>query len=354
MKRNILIQASDFLSSGEQIVLATIIKRTGSAPRAIGSKCIIREDGAVVGTIGGGYLEHAVSERAKTIFKKDKSEIYQIRLTGNDIAKTDMICGGAVDVYLEPLSPENRTTEDLFTSLKKLIESGGKGILLTLVCEDASALDTQTRMLMAKGDSTGEIRGMPEETLDLDELTEPQLILLPDSDARIFAEHVDIEPILFLFGAGHISTFLAPMAKMVGFRVAVVDDRPEFANSERFPDADEIHAVPFPEAFDRISVSDSSYITIVTRGHTFDRVVLESALLTEPTYVGMIGSSKKRKMIYNALRDKGISEEKLSSVHSPIGIDIDAETPEEIAVSVIAELIKVRAARVRQKISLPK
>lgn len=349
MKQNIFVQVSELLSFGERIVLARIIGRTGSAPRAVGSKCIVKEDGAVVGTIGGGSLEHMVSKRAKAVLGFGKSEIYQLKLTGNDVTKTDMICGGAVDVYLEPLFPESRESVEFFASLKDLTESNREGILLTMVAEGTSATDTQTRMLKKKGGSTGEIRGLTKEALELDELTEPQLIPLPGSDACIFAEYVDAEPILILFGAGHVSIFVAPLAKTVGFRVTVIDDRSEFANKERFPDADEIHVVPFSEAFDRITVSDSSYLTIVTRGHTFDRVVLEAALHTEPAYVGMIGSRKKRELIYAALRDNGIPEEKIASVHSPVGVDIDAETPEEIAVSIVAELIKARAAIARQK-----
>jgi xanthine dehydrogenase accessory factor len=349
MKQNIFVRAGELLSSGERVVLARIIKRTGSAPRAVGSECIIREDGSVVGTIGGGSLEYMVAERAKVVLSSGKSEIRQLELTGNDVTKTDMICGGAVDVYLEPLFPENRETVELFASLKELTESNKRGMLLTLVAEGISAMDTQSRMLKKEKGSQGEIRGLTEKILGLDELTEPQLIPLPDGDACIFAEHVEAEPMLFLFGAGHVSTFVAPLAKMVGFRVTVIDDRPEFANSERFPDADEIHVVPFSEAFNRIPISDTSYITIITRGHTFDRGVLEAALHTEPAYVGMIGSRKKRNLIYQALRDSGISNEKIESVHSPIGIDIAAETPEEIAVSIVGELIKVRAERARRE-----
>jgi xanthine dehydrogenase accessory factor len=347
MKQNVFVQASELLNSGERIVLARIIKRTGSAPRAVGSKCIVKLDGLVVGTIGGGSLEHEVIERAKVVLDSGKSELYQVKLTGNDVTKTDMICGGAVDVYLEPLFPENQETVDFFAALKELTASNMDGILFTQVNADTSALDTQTRMLKSEGGSKGEIHGLTEESLELNELTHPQLIPLPDGEVRIFAEPVTIDPVLFLFGAGHVSTFVASLAKTVGFHVAVIDDRLEFANRERFPDADEIHVLEFARAFDRITITDSSYIVIVTRGHTFDKIVLEAALRTEPAYVGMIGSRKKRDLIFQALREKEVSDEKIETVHSPIGLDIAAETPEEIAVSIVAELIKVRAAKAR-------
>lgn len=346
MKQNIYVQASDLLNSGERLVLARIIRRAGSAPRAIGSKCIVKQDGSIVGSIGGGSLEHMVIERAKAVLHSEKSEIYQINLTGNDVTKTDMICGGSVDVYLEPLLPDDRETVDFFTSLKELAESNREGILFTLTAEGASATDIQIRMLKGGDECKGEIQGLELKSLEMDEFLEPQLIPLPDSDACIFAERLESDPILFLFGAGHISTFVAPLARTVGFRVAIIDDRPEFANSKRFPDADEIHVMGFGEAFNRITINDLSYIVIVTRGHTYDREVLEAALHTDPAYVGMIGSRKKRNLIYQALRDNGIPEEKIESVHSPIGLDIAAETPEEIAVSIVAELIKVRAAQI--------
>jgi xanthine dehydrogenase accessory factor len=345
MKQNIYVQASDLLSSEERLVLARIIKRTGSAPRAVGSKCVIRQDGSVVGTIGGGSLEHMVIERAKIVLRSEKSEIYRVNLTGNDVTKTDMICGGSVDVYLEPLLPDNRETVDIFSGLKELTVSNKDGILFTLVAEDVPTTETQARMLKSKDAVVGEIRGLTGNLPESLELTQPRLIPLPGGNACVFAEKVEIDPVLYLFGAGHVSTFVAPLAKTVGFRVAVIDDRPEFANSERFPDADEIHAVGFREAFDRITINGLSYIVIVTRGHTFDKEVLEAALHTAPAYVGMIGSRKKRNLIYQVLKDNGIPDERIASVHSPIGLDIAAETPEEIAVSIVAELIRVRAAR---------
>ncbi|UCD58371.1 MAG: XdhC family protein [Candidatus Hydrogenedentota bacterium] len=346
MRKSIFLQAYEFLNSGQKIVLARIIDRTGSAPRAVGSKCIIKEDGTIVGTVGGGFLEHMVLERANGVLDEGKSCIYHLQLTGKDVSKSDMICGGVVGVYLDPLFPENRDTVELFRSVKELTENGRRGTLLTLVCDGISALDGKKCMLVTDtGIFKGEIHGLKEKAEELSDVTKPCLVEFPDSDTRVFAEPLEIGPVLFLFGAGHVSTFVAPLAKMVGFRVAVIDDRPEFANKERFPDADEIYVLPFPEAFEHITVTKSSYIAIITRGHTYDRIVLESALRTEPAYIGMIGSRKKRELIYQALREKGVPGEEIERVCSPIGIDIDAETPEEIAVSIVAELIAVRAGR---------
>ncbi|MDP2268319.1 MAG: XdhC family protein, partial [Deltaproteobacteria bacterium] len=149
--------------------------------------------------------------------------------------------------------------------------------------------------------------------------------------------------ILYLFGAGHISTCLAPLAKMIGFTVVVIDDREEFCNGERFPEADELLVVPFTEVFDRIVVSPSSYLAILTRGHIFDHMVLQAALRHSPAYVGMIGSRRKIDILYRSLLEEGFSQASIEKVHAPIGLPIGAESPEEIAICIAAELIKIRA-----------
>jgi xanthine dehydrogenase accessory factor len=130
---------------------------------------------------------------------------------------------------------------------------------------------------------------------------------------------------------------------MVGFRLAVIDDRAEFATRERFPTADEVLVLPFDKVFDHLRVTPDSYLVIVTRGHLSDRTVLRSALTTNPAYIGMIGSKRKREAIYRSLLDEGVPRERLEAVHSPIGLVIGAETPEEIAVSIVGELIKTSA-----------
>jgi xanthine dehydrogenase accessory factor len=155
------------------------------------------------------------------------------------------------------------------------------------------------------------------------------------------------EDVVHIFGAGHISTFVAPLAKMVGFRVVVIDDRQEFANRDRFPHADDILLLPFSEAWNAISLTRSSYLVIVTRGHAHDTTVLRGAVREDVAYVGMIGSRRKRNVVYRALMGEGVPPELLDRVHSPIGLDIGAETPEEIAVSIVGELISVRAERAR-------
>jgi xanthine dehydrogenase accessory factor len=155
-------------------------------------------------------------------------------------------------------------------------------------------------------------------------------------------EPIESEPTVYLFGAGHVSEQIAPLAKRVQFRVVVIDDRETFANRERFPEADDVLVSDFESCFGRLHIDDASYIVIVTRGHLYDGFVLEQAVKTDARYVGMIGSKKKIHVLYQNLMKKGVPKEVLDRVYAPIGLEINSETPEEIAISVVAQLIQVR------------
>ena len=240
---------------GEKAVLATVVGARGSTPRKQGAKMIVQADGRITGTIGGGTLENQVIQAALERMDGKEAGMLHFEMTNEDASQEGMICGGSVEVFIEPLAPL---------------------------------------------------------------------------------------PVLYVFGGGHISLSLARLAKLVDFRLVVIDDRPEFANKERFPDADETIAGDFTTLLPQLTVNGSSYIVIVTRGHQNDARILEWAARTEAAYVGMIGSKKKIRTIFEHLKTRGITEEQLLRVHSPIGLPIGAETPEEIAVSIMAEIIQVR------------
>ena len=175
---------------------------------------------------------------------------------------------------------------------------------------------------------------------------EPNIIICHDDEGNaleLFVEPLASEPILYVLGGGHVSLQIVPPAARVGFKVVVVDDRAEFADPDNFPEAWKVHEHPFEGVLDKFPVDESSYLVIVTRGHIHDKTVLTQALRTPAKYVGMIGSRRKRNMIYDALMKEGFTKDDIDRVHAPIGLDIGAETPEEIAVSIVGELIKVRA-----------
>ncbi len=172
----------------------------------------------------------------------------------------------------------------------------------------------------------------------------PKMMVVSPEEKRveILVEPILSEPTVFLFGAGHVSQQVAPIAKKVHFKVVVIDDRAIFANHDRFPEADEVIVSEFEKCFSSLTIDESSYLVILTRGHLYDGVVLEQAIKTSARYIGMIGSRNKIQTLYKNLTKKGVSRETLERVHAPIGLDINSETPEEIAVSIVAELIQVR------------
>lgn len=338
------------LSAGKELVLARIIRRSGSTPRDVGSMCIITHDNQILGTVGGGLLEYKVHQKASTMFEDRRSYIYKFTLSNDDLAKNGMICGGDADVFLEVLSPKNPRTVSIFKTIDTRLARHEPLTLVTRIENDLDPMANDLRMLvMADGTGLGDLPGVSAKDVDLTSNLTCQLLESDQADTRFFTEKLTAHPRVYLFGAGHVSTCVSPLAKSVGFDITVVDDRPVFASKERFPDADDVLVADFKQAFDRLEISDNAYILIITRGHLHDKSVLEMSLNTQARYIGMIGSIKKRNIIYADLLKQGYSKEQLEAVHSPVGLEINAQTPEEIAVSIVAQLIKIRAPEKEKK-----
>jgi xanthine dehydrogenase accessory factor len=338
------------LEKKERAALATLISRIGSAPRAVGAKYLVKEDGISFGTIGGGCVEAEVWQGAQETIKKGKAGVLHFDLTAEQLAAGGLICGGTVDIFLEPLREDFL---DIYREVARIKQKGGSALLATLVSVDHVPSEGNGIKVLMKpsGEKIGRLAHG--EGLELKILTESEATLREmkprtigfsweNKKMEILLEPIVSEPTVYIFGAGHISQQLAPIAKMVQFKVVVFDDREVFANRDRFPEADEVIVSEFERCFDRLTIDESSYIVIVTRGHLYDGFVLEQAIKTGARYIGMIGSRSKIQILYKNLMKKGVSKEALDRVCAPIGLDINSETPEEIAVSIAAELIKVR------------
>lgn len=335
-------------------VLATIISRSGSSPRGVGTKILILEDGSFVGTIGGGLLEKAVLEEARKVFTFGLARRFSYFLEERDTSDPEMVCGSDMELFLEPISPDNLNHLNIFKEIVDIIRKGGSGVLATVVDAERWYTGQIPKMFIrSNGKKMGSLLGIQEieesimERMDqlLDE-RQPVSVIFRDEEGNrlnIFLEPVISDPILYIFGGGHVCSQVVSLASNVGFRVVVIDDRPDFAKPGNFPAAEEVHNFPFDSVMDRFPVNESSYIVIMTRGHSYDKAVLSQALKTPAVYIGMIGGRRKISIIYDKLLEEGFTREQLDKVRSPIGIDIGAETPEEIAVSIVAELIKVRA-----------
>jgi xanthine dehydrogenase accessory factor len=305
-----------------------------------------------LGSIGGGCVEAEVWQEAQQITGKGGGKVLHFNLTSEQLAEGGLICGGNIDIFLEPLREEFL---NIYQEAAKVKQRGGSALLATLISVDGDFPKGEgSKVLMkASGEKVGSLLGGAEvekrilkESDGLFKEKRPKVLMLSSENRKmeILLEPIFSEPTVYLFGGGHISEQVAPLAKKVHFKVVVIDDREMFANRNRFPEADEVIVSEFVNCFDQLNIDDSSYLIIVTRGHLYDGFVLEQALKTNACYIGMIGSKKKIRTLYQNLIEKGIAKETLERVHAPIGIDIHSETPEEIAVSIVAELIKVRGA----------
>jgi xanthine dehydrogenase accessory factor len=329
------------LTQGGKAVLATVIQQLGSAPRKGGAQMVIREDGSFVGSIGGGRLEADVLSEARTVMAGGKGKVLDFHLTGTEVAETEMICGGDVEVFLEPLFSG---LTDLYAQLLELQKRGEEAVLATVISEGPMKEGmVQKGLISSEGRSIGPL-ALDHKALQAAQevIKEKKVRLISYDKGRLYLEPVFSEPVLYIFGAGHISRYIAPVAQMVGFQVVVIDDRPEFASREHFPQADEIWVEEFERVGAKIDPDEQTYMVIVTRGHMHDYTVLKQVLPMECRYIGMIGSRRKRDLIYKQLIQEGYTQKELDRIHAPIGLAINAETPEEIAVSIVAELIRVR------------
>ncbi len=240
---------------GRRGAVATIVNVRGSIPSFKTAKMLVRDDGSIVGTIGGGCVEADVWQAAREVMESEKPRTLKFDLNQDPKYDTGLVCGGTLEVFVEPILP-------------------------------------------------------------------PAL--------------------LYIFGAGHVALSLCSTAASAGFDVIVTDDRSSYATQERFPSASEVHAIDFDEATQMLDPNESSYIVIVTRGHRDDMRWLRWAVQTRARYVGMIGSKRKVIEIYKTLQNEGLAANLFDRVHAPVGLDIGAITPEEIAVAITAELIAIR------------
>lgn len=331
MKNTIYDIIEEYIENDKTGSIATVISREGSAPRDAGAKMFVGEDGQTYETIGGGNLEFKVQKKAMTTMNTDEPQFVRVKMDSKEVASDGMICGGEVEVFLEPIQKKHL---ELYRKLEQMEKNGKKGILIT-------NLNGKLEKTLVDEDMT--LTGDDINIWDKNSFFYKNINKIhPQTVEDTLIETIHPSPLLYIFGAGHISQFIAPLANTIGFQVVVIDDRSEFANKERFPDAHELIVKDFQEVFNQLKFSGEEFVVIVTRGHQYDRDVLEESLKRKTKYLGMIGSKMKVKMILEQMRKLGYDEEKVDNVYSPIGLSINADTPQEIAVSITAELIKVR------------
>lgn len=326
--------------------MITIMDSSGSTPRNSGARMLVLEDGCFLGTIGGGRIEGEAIERAKVILQTGGVEIKDYNLSSDAKSGMDMICGGRLTVLIERLSTTsgNRT---FFNALWKTLQQRQPGrLMLGLAPGPAQQLEISRRLVADDGSILAETGWIDESVADWskDVLESKQAGFFEIEGGFLYRESITLRPRLYLVGAGHVSQRTASLAGEIGFETVVMDDREEFANSLRFPKPICIKLLDtFKNCLNEESIGADCFIVIVTRGHLHDENVLRQALNTDADYIGMIGSRKKRDAIYRTLMSEGVLPSDLDRVYSPIGLPIGAETPGEIAVSIVSELIQVRS-----------
>jgi len=343
----LLTQMCGLLEKGESFVLATILNHQGSTPRSSGARMLIREGGQIMGTIGGGLLEAQVISRAPSVFEDRRTCVAHHALNADMADSMDMICGGTLSVLLEFITADQNNRK-WFGRLNQMASENMAGLVVTPVPDTDGRQELPSGKFLLGPDGSIAVKksasfpDAPALFAAYRHLRRPALVRL--GQQKFYIEPIGNQECLYLFGAGHVSQRVARFAHTVGFKVVVVDDRSEFANRKRFGEVDEI-LVPqsYANSFQTLTIDRNSYLVIVTRGHLHDRLVLAKALRTKAGYIGMIGSKRKRDAIYESLLKDGYQPFDIERVHSPIGLDIDAETPEEIAVSIVSELIASRA-----------
>ncbi|HEX3032911.1 MAG TPA: XdhC/CoxI family protein [Bacillota bacterium] len=344
------------ICAGDQLAaLVTIIRVKGSTPRKPGAKMLVLPGGQVYGTIGGGCGEAEVLRETLTALSTLQPSRYIVNMTNFTAEEEGMLCGGTMEVFIDILGPGRTADKKVLSEYLAALAEGGKPILATVVgCGSTGSSEALGKKFQAP-EKPGEAYGNPVKAPnDVGEvlpaflenavenpLPKPQLQVLEDSGYEVFIEPTSAAVSLVILGGGHIALPLASMADLLGYRVTVVDDRPSFANPGRFPKAERVICDSFEKALKGLEITPDTYIVIVTRGHRHDRVCLEQVVSSPAGYLGMIGSRRRVKALLADLEADGVSPELLNRIHAPIGLAIGAETPAEIAVSIIGEIISV-------------
>lgn len=348
MKNDIWHEMFNLVNHGESFVTATIVDKSGSAPRSSGARMVVRSGGRIIGTVGGGRLEAEAIIAAEAVFNTKETVIHPFNLSGVDAALSDMICGGVGELLLDYFDGESFANREILETLIQSIEKHEKAWLITGIgMGEHNRGIRQQCLIRPMGEMTGQFPCSQDFFLRM--ISGPAKLAIHSEvleDLRVFIEPIHQGGTLYIFGAGHVSQKIAPVAETVGFRTVILDDRAEFANGERFPASKVLLLESLEKPLPALPFDRDSYLVIVTRGHLHDKWILEQTLKEPVAYIGMIGSRHKRDLVYkNLIEERGYTAEDIQRVHCPIGLDILAESPEEIAISIVAELIRVRGEK---------
>ena len=346
--KEVIKEAVNLLRDAQPCVLATVVRTKGSTPQKSGAMLLVKEDGTGVGTLGGGCVEGDIWFAAREMLRNNAGPEFKEYFLNEDIAARDgLVCGGSMYFYLEPMT-NNNDFQDIGQKVLEAYDGGEPVALATVVSDESdSGLLGAKLLLSVDGTVNGSLGSVAldkkatEIAMRIADLGAIESFVTDDG-LEIFIEGFTTPPTLIMVGGGHVGKATADLADSLGYTVQIVDDRNEFSNAERFPYANETIVTSYDDWAKHININVNTFVVVATRGHRYDDMALESALQTPARYIGLLGSRRKTLMIYQRLLAQGISVDRLKEVKSPIGLDIGALTPEELAVSIMSEIIMER------------
>jgi xanthine dehydrogenase accessory factor len=355
--KNIYDRFLDKRTKQGTLVLATIVSTKGSSPQVPGVSALFSKNGLLFGTLGGGVLEARAQEKAMDCLKSQSSCLSNFGLYADVLSEEEAICGGEVDILFDA-DPGKHA--DVFSHLIESLKNRHPGVLVTAIngiiheqvkisrwwVEKETLFGKKEKkqdLLYEEGVKKAFAAGKPKLLPIRKESKGKQFNQEPDRSRLIYIEPIHPLAHLIIAGAGHVAQALAHLGSLLDFEITVIDDRPEFANRERFPEVDHIMVEDIGKSIEALPKTSDSYFVIVTRGHSQDAEALRACIGSDVAYIGMIGSDRKIALMRkNFLTQGWASSSQFDRVHAPIGLDIQSKTIQEIAVSIAAELVLIR------------
>lgn len=320
------------LNIGHDVVLTSIIDSKGSTPRSLGAKMAYFTDNTTIGTVGGGAIEFDCTNMCKTLMSSKQSFCKSYTLNHNTAADIGMVCGGECTIYFQHLSANDAKNIEIFSYIREQIKQGVPTWLVTKVENNKTSLGVYTH--------TDSLRFISLDS-DISHLIKNKAVY--DEKLSLYVEPLTQSGTVYIFGGGHVSQSLVPMLVATDFEVVVYENNVKFADKSLFTGAKDVVLSDFFSINETVSITQNDYVVILTRGHQSDNEVLRQVMSNHPSYLGVIGSRKKVATMQKFLSDCGFDIDEIKRIHSPIGLEIGAETPSEIAVSITAQLIHHRA-----------
>ena len=343
--KEVFEDAVEKLGKGEPVVVATVIRTKGSTPQKPGAKLLVRQDGSGTGTLGGGCVEGDIWFAAKQLMQRGGAAEYKEYELNEELAAEDgLVCGGTMYFLIDPVySPGDYLP--YAEEISGAYQGEGSVALATVIKsgDDGTSVIGDKLFIRENGETEGSLGSEDLDVAAIDKAFELMVhgrneYVTTATGAEYFIEAYTTPPQLVICGGGHVSRALASLAKPLEFRLFITDDREEFANQTRFPEADIVVNEKPEEALPTLPINPNTFIVVATRGHRYDNTALLAAAKTPAKYVGLMGSKRKTILIYEDLMRGELTLERIREIRSPIGLDIRARTPEEIAISIMSEI----------------